>query len=158
MRLHLRCTVYGHLKGVCTESWLCEKNLLPHRGIEPASTACRSDALPAELHPTGKMVHTSLSTHDWTYKNIPRKRSPRAQLHVVGMLRFMSVTNQPSLPIPFDSLLVSISVFMALSTVFNSINSPDKSPFSHSVFPVLFLPYWSFQLYVSLWKSPSALI
>ena len=28
-----------------------EKNLLPHRGIEPASAECRSDALPTELHP-----------------------------------------------------------------------------------------------------------
>ena len=54
--------------------------------------------------------------------------SPRAQLHVVGMLRFMSDINQPSLPTPFYSVPVSISVFMALSTVFQSINSP-KSPF-----------------------------
>ena len=27
------------------------QNPLPHRGIEPAAAACRSDALPAELHP-----------------------------------------------------------------------------------------------------------
>ena len=27
------------------------KNILPHRGIEPASAACRSDALATELHP-----------------------------------------------------------------------------------------------------------
>ena len=40
--------VYGHRKRVCTESWLWEKNPLPHRGIEPASAACRSDALPTE--------------------------------------------------------------------------------------------------------------
>ena len=58
--------------------------------------------------------------------------------------------NQPSLPTPFYSVLVSISVFMALSTVFHTINSTDKSPFSHSVLLVLFLPYWSFQLYISL--------
>ena len=32
--------------------------------------------------------------------------------------------NLASLPTPF--ILVSISVFMALSTVFDSINSPDK--------------------------------
>ena len=38
--------------------------------------------------------------------------------------------NQPSLPTPFHSVLESISVFMALSTVFHSINSPDNSPFS----------------------------
>ena len=50
----------------------------------------------------------------------------------------------------FYSVLVSISVFIVLSTVFHSINSPDNSPFSDSVLPVLSLPYWSFQLYISL--------
>ena len=52
--------------------------------------------------------------------------------------------NQPSLPTSFYSVLVSVSVFMALSTVFHSVNSPDSSPFSPSVLPVLSLPYWSF--------------
>ena len=63
--------------------------------------------------------------------------------------------NQPSLPTPFFffSVLVSASVFMALSTVFHSLNSPDNSPLSHSVLPVLFLPYWSFQLQISLYES-----
>ena len=37
--------------------------------------------------------------------------------------------NQPNLPTPFYSVLVSISVFMALSPVFLSINSPDNSRF-----------------------------
>ena len=60
--------------------------------------------------------------------------------------------NQPSLPTSFYSVLVSVSVFMTLSTVFHSINSLDNSPLSHSVLLVLFLPYWSFQL------SPSALV
>ena len=55
----------------------------------------------------------------------------------------------PSLPTPFHSVLVSVSVFMALSTVFHSMNSPDNSPLSHSVLLVIFLPYWSFQLYIS---------
>ena len=58
--------------------------------------------------------------------------------------------NQPSLPTPFHSVLVSVSIFMALSTVFHSINSSDNSPHSHSVLPVLFLPYWSFQLKIFL--------
>ena len=53
--------------------------------------------------------------------------------------------NQSSLPTPFYSVLVSVSVFVALSTVFHSINSPDNCPLSHSVLLVfLFLPYWSF--------------
>ena len=45
-----------------------------------------------------------------------------------------------------------------LTSVFHSMNSPDHSPFSDSVLPVASLPYWSVQQYVSLWKSPSALI
>ena len=47
--------------------------------------------------------------------------------------------NQPSLPTPFYSVLVSVSLFKALSTVFHSIHSPENSPLSHSVLPVLFL-------------------
>ena len=58
--------------------------------------------------------------------------------------------NQPSLLTPFYSVLMSVPVFIALSTVFYSINSPDNSPVSHSVLPALFLPYWPFQLYISL--------
>ena len=65
---------------------------------------------------------------------------------MVGMLRFLSDINQPSFPTLFfsffkNSVLVSISVFMAFSTVFHSINSPDNSPLSHPVLPVLFLLY-----------------
>ena len=48
------------------------------------------------------------------------------------------------------SVLASISVFMALSIVFHFINSSDNSLLSHSDLPVLSLPYWSLQLYVSL--------
>ena len=55
--------------------------------------------------------------------------TPRAHLHVVGMLRFMSDINQPSLSTPFPSVRVSVSVFVTFSTVFHSINSPDNSPF-----------------------------
>ena len=85
-------------------------------------------------------------------------RPLRADLHAVGTLRFMSDVNQPSLPTPYYSVLAPISVVKALSTVFHSIISPDNSPFSDSVLPVLSLPYWSFQPYISLWKSPSSLI
>ena len=95
------------------------------------------------------IIHLSRLLLDWP---------PRAHLHVVEMLRFMSGISQPSLPTPFHSVLASIYVFMALSTVFHSINSSDNFPFSDSVLLVLSLPYWSFQLYISLWKSPSALI
>ena len=50
----------------------------------------------------------------------------------------MSDINQPSLPTPVYSALVSVSVFMILSTVFHSIDSPNDSLLSHSVLPVLF--------------------
>ena len=55
----------------------------------------------------------------------------------VKELMMMMMINQPSLPTPFYSVLLSVSVFMALSTVFHSINSPDNSPLSFSVLPVL---------------------
>ena len=58
--------------------------------------------------------------------------------------------NQPNLSTRFYSVLVSVSAFMSLSTVFHSINSPNNSPLSHSVFLVLFLPYWSLQLFIAL--------
>ena len=58
--------------------------------------------------------------------------------------------NQPSLPTPFYSVLVSVFDCMTLSTVFHSANSPDNSPLPQSILLVLFLPHWSFQLYISL--------
>ena len=58
----------------------------------------------------------------------------------------------------FWPVLVSISVFMALSTLFHSINYPENPPPSHFLLQVLFLLYGLFQLHISLWKSPSALI
>ena len=58
---------------------------------------------------------------------------------------YVTDINQPSLPTSFYSVLVSVSVFMALSTLFHSINSPDNSSLSHSVLLVLIRPYWSFQ-------------
>ena len=61
--------------------------------------------------------------------------------------------NQPSLPTTFYSVLVSVSVFLALSTVFHSINSPNNSPLSHSVLLVLFCligPLNHISLYESL--------
>ena len=46
--------------------------------------------------------------------------------------------NQPSLPTPLYSVHVSVSVVMALSVVFHSINSLASYPLSHSVLSVLF--------------------
>ena len=53
-----------------------------------------------------------------------------------GAAVYVKDRNQPSLPTPFYSVLVSVSVSvsMALSTVFHSINSPANSPFFHTVF------------------------
>ena len=59
------------------------------------------------------------------------------------------------------SILFCSCVCVSLYGPFNCISFdkfPNNSPLSHSVLPVLFLPYWSFQLYISLWKSPSALM
>ena len=105
-------------------------------------------------------LHPHPRPHPHPHPAPPRPlSSPRADVHTVGMLRCygLSDTNQSSLPTSFYSVLVSASVFIALSTVFYFINSPDNSSFSDSVLPALFLRYRSFQLYISLWKSPLAL-
>ena len=60
------------------------------------------------------------------------KRSGQARLVYVFDI------NQPSLPNPFYSGLVSVFVFLALSAVFHSINSRDNSPLFECVLPVLF--------------------
>ena len=46
---------------------------------------------------------------------------------------YVTDINQPSLPTPFDSDLESVSVFVALSTVFHSVNFTDNSPHSFYV-------------------------
>ena len=70
------------------------------------------------------------------------------------LIIFYKDVNQPSLPTPFYSVLVSISVFMALSTVFHPVNFPNNSPLSHSVFPVFFCLFGPFN-YISLHGSLS---
>ena len=58
---------------------------------------------------------------------------------------------QPSLP-TIHSVLVSVSVFVALSSVFHSINYPDSCLLSHSVLLVLFCLIGPFN-YISLYES-----
>ena len=60
--------------------------------------------------------------------------------------------NQPTCPFLLILFLCLILSFMALSTVFHSIDSPDNSPLSHSVLPVIFLPFCPFN-YTSLYES-----
>ena len=62
--------------------------------------------------------------------------------------------NQSSFATSFYSVLVSISVFMALSTVFHSINSLDNFLPSHSVLPVLFPLYLTIYLFMKVSFSP----
>ena len=84
--------------------------------------------------------------------------SPQVHLHVVGMSRVMSMTwTNRACPL----LLICSYVCFCLNGPFNCISSHKFSrqlPFSDPVLTALSLPCWSFQVYVSLWKSPWALI
>ena len=68
----------------------------------------------------------------------------------------------PSLPTPFYSVLVSASVFMALSTVFYSRNPPDNSSLSHSVLSVLYLfallVFSAIYLFKNVYFSPDVIL
>ena len=58
------------------------------------------------------------------------------------------------MPTPVYSVLVSVFVFMAFSTVFRSLNPPDTSLLSRSVLLVLFLPLVIGPFsYISLYES-----
>ena len=77
----------------------------------------------------------------YTNKNLPSKVPTGSPSRGRDVTVYVYDINQPNLSTPFYSVLVSISVFMALSTAFHSINSPDSCQFSHSVPLVLSLPY-----------------
>ena len=98
------------------------------------STTLRSTEVEIRVSPSVSILHACRAL-----------LSPRAHLRSVGMLRFMSHINQPSLPTPPLLCSYVCFCFMVLSSVFHSINAPDNS-----VFLVcssgLTLPYWYFQL------------
>ena len=81
-----------------------------------------------------------------TIRDVPTGSPSRGGDFAVDVLGM----NHPSLPTPFYSVPVPISVFMTLSAVFHPIYSPDNSPLSHSVLAVLFLPLSSIPLDESL--------
>ena len=63
-----------------------------------------------------------------------------------------SVKSVKCLPCISKLKRLQICACLAVCTVY--VNSPDSSPLSHSILPVLFLPNWSFQLYkIYLYES-----
>ena len=76
-------------------------------------------------------VHSLMLSSSASLVFFPRSlclASQGAHLHMAGMLWPTFLTSLLTL---VYSVLVTVSVFMALSTVFVSINSPDNSPLSH---------------------------
>ena len=65
----------------CAKSWLWEKSLLPHRGIEPASAVCRSDALTnwATFHPllTSFIIWGSWRQPLWNIRRVHLARAEK---------------------------------------------------------------------------------
>ena len=66
---------------------------------------------------------------------------------------FVFDITQPSLPTPFCSVLVSVSVFIALLTVFHSINSTDNSPLPHCSSGLISALLVLSTKYISLYES-----
>ena len=73
-----------------------------------------------------------------------------------GVKVYVKDINQPSMPAPFYSVLVSVSLLWHFQLYF--IKFFRRLSVFSLCFSVLSLPYWFFQLYVSLRKSPWALI
>ena len=137
-----KSVVFGGVSTVCRNSLTADLEAEQVSGVQGYAHCVREQ--PSQMQ-NRSLVFRVRTVSKFHFIPIPLSlsSSPRAHLHVVAMLWFMSKDiNQPSLPTLFYSVFVSISVFMALSTI-------------------LLLPYssyWSFQLYISLWKSLSALI
>ena len=144
------------------EQWVAKERVTRHGRLAGSNPESRYNFVPTSSAPPPP-TFTSRSRRVLHLRVMVYKLSavsPRAHLLMVEMLRFMSGHKPTELAHSF--LFCSCVCFClygtTLSTVFHSINSSDNSPLSHSVALVLSLPYWSFQLYISLWKSPSALI
>ena len=65
------CTLglFWHHKRVCSESWLWEKNPLPHQGLKPTQVlhlACQSDALPTEQFQSTVKTKTKKTSNAFT--------------------------------------------------------------------------------------------
>ena len=152
--------------------WFVSRNQVTSKFASPVQLASFFHATPDTVRWRGMWAVSRALVRDlttfvspfpssWLSLMLNIKMSRITSSHVLnstwwGCYGLCLTNHQPSLPTLFYSFLASICVFMALSTVFRSINSSDNFPFIDSVLPVLSLPYWFFQLYVSLWKSPSA--
>ena len=66
--------------------------------------------------------------------------------------------NQPSLLTPSYSVLVSVSVFMVLSTVFYSIHSPDNSLLSRSGLISAILVLSTIYLFMKVFFNPDIIL
>ena len=107
--------------------------------VNEASTVLKSSLAQFSFSLGTKVILCWVVFHSIVFgKNEALQRtSPAGSPRGGNVAAYVFDTNQPSFSTPFCSVLVSISVFMALSIVFHSINSPDNSPLSHSVLPVL---------------------
>ena len=143
------CTCYPRVSSKTIPSMMYDGVRCPHpeHRYQPVGILTSQRSLLLDLVTAGRYTnalhcyHQTNSESSWIPASSP-SRGGEAAVYVLDI-------KQPSLPTPFSSVLVSVSVFMALSTVFHSINSPDNSRLSHSVLPVLILPHWSFQLCIS---------
>ena len=124
------------------------KSLLPSRST-PQQTIEESTILSVIFSSTQRTL-LSIPTRSVIFL-LPVRGVPRGSPTRGGNVAvYVFCINQPSFPASLYPVPVSISVCMALSTVFHSLYSPDNSPNSHCVLSVLFLPYWPFQLYICL--------
>ena len=107
--------VCGHCKRVCTESWLWEKNPLPHQGIEPASAACRSYAQPPELHPHPRARRWAMAKLGVMICN-----------HALGLLSTMHIVTQVSVQV----MPVAAVEWLWLNDRYMNLQCVEKGPLS----------------------------
>ena len=138
--------VQTHVR-VCTESGLWEKNPLPHRGIEPASTVCGFDAVPTELHPNPIII--SLKGPN-TEPSVLRRRKGGRRLVVCTRIQTCNLLIQSLIPSPVNyttsASTLTLCWFLLYVSLFSlSIKQLSEAPLGRSVYDTpfdMFLHTW----------------
>ena len=158
---------WRHYRGVhwCgTKGWF-RKQSIDHASVITVNGSWRQ----------GKTVARSCWVNHYTVETVSDNLSGKLKLGFISSSRLFALAKKKGncvfdlqkaiRSVVFSTLYSSFffcsCVYFCLYSPFNCIsfhNSPDNSPFSHSVLPVLSLSSWAFQLHVSLWKFPLALI
>ena len=129
-------------KRFCTDRWLLEKNPSPNRGIETASAACRSDALPVELNarpparvanPIQRQILPSIVQNPSTHHSNPPNHPSIKPIRLVSINLSCHLSSKTHPETKFSHPLIEpIHPLLKLAHPFNDLLQPSDQLTQHS--------------------------